>query len=58
MNVRKDLLANVYKTPQEWDGIELRQWIADRFQGSVFHNILSGKRKRDYKNAVLVNNLD
>jgi len=60
----KNVLAELYadvdegRIPKEWDGIELRQLMADRFDACVFKKgYLEGKRKRDYKNTVLVNNL-
>lgn len=42
------------KVPDNWDGIELRQLLSDRVEWS---SILTGRRKRDYKNTVLVNGL-
>lgn len=41
----------------EWDGIELRQYIADRFSDVVIKSTMSPKRMREYQNACLVNNL-
>jgi hypothetical protein len=41
--------------PAEWDGHELRRYIADKFEAETTN--LTNKRNRDYKNAVLVNNL-
>ena len=43
------------RVPTSWDGIELRQLLADRAYESTGH--LDGKRKREYNNTVLVNNL-
>ena len=45
------------KIPEEWDGIELRQLLADRFQRAVLKNTLTGGRKRRYNNACLINSL-
>jgi hypothetical protein len=45
------------KIPTDWDGIELRQLLADRFTRSVFKGTLTGARLRDYKNIVLINDL-
>ena len=43
------------KIPEDWDGIELRQLLADKFE---FERIEMGrKRKKDYRNTVLVDNL-
>lgn len=41
--------------PAEWDGHELRRLIADKFEAETTK--LAPKRNREYKNAVLVNNL-
>lgn len=61
-NVKKDLIAKVPKIPREWDGIELRQWIADAFTdatcGYSKRKELTWKRRfRAYRNEVLVRNL-
>ncbi len=45
------------KIPECWDGIELRQFLADRYAKAVFKGTLVGQRKRDYKNYVLIHNL-
>lgn len=45
------------KIPDNWDGIELRQYISDCFSDCTYKMMLRGKRKRDYKNTVIVNNL-
>ena len=57
--VVEEIVENIFdgKIPAEWDGIELRQLLADRFAASVFKQTLTGKRKRDYLNTVLVNDL-
>lgn len=55
-NIQGGMLTDLPRVPEEWDGHELRQWIADRFRNQISIP-LEGKRKRDYKNAILVNNL-
>lgn len=45
------------KIPENWDGIELRQYISEKFKEVVWLKILTGKRKREYKNTKLINNL-
>lgn len=45
------------KIPNSWDGIELRQLLADRFAAAVFKGVLKGKRKREYTNQCLIANL-
>jgi hypothetical protein len=42
--------------PVEWDGIELRQWMADTAQ-RLYAVRMEPKRRRAYNNAVIVNNL-
>jgi hypothetical protein len=41
--VRTELYAKIPLLPEEWDGHELRQWIAERFQGASY---LKDKRYR------------
>ncbi len=43
--------------PREWDGIELRELLAEKFARETHHELMRGKRKKDYNNAVIVNNL-
>jgi hypothetical protein len=50
--------------PDEWDGIELRQFIANKFAAQCRSMSMPAgltaadrKRKRDYENEVLVRNL-
>lgn len=54
-NVRRNMLLKVKLLPDTWDGHELRQLVADTFQGCSWtlrekHN---RKRYQDYKNEVL-----
>jgi len=44
------------KLPEEWDGIELRQRIADRAQQCTWLP-LRGQRLRDSCNTILLKNL-
>ncbi len=44
------------KIPEDWDGIELRELIAELVQRQRVANF-KGRRKRDYRNTMLVNNL-
>lgn len=41
------------KIPESWDGIEIREWLADEIR---WHK-LDGSRKREYQNTVAVNGL-
>jgi len=55
-NVRADLVKNVKNVPDNWDGHELRQWIADRFQESswMIKAPENRGRYRAYKHDVRV----
>lgn len=63
-NVQNDVLDAVAKMPDDWDGHELRRYIADKFEDSAITVGRKGhygkpyaRRFRDYQNTVLVNNL-
>lgn len=64
-NVEKDLLENIDRVPDHWDGHELRRWIADRFDAAAFTIGPHGKtrhgddraRAKAYRNDVIVHNL-
>jgi hypothetical protein len=63
-NVQADILAKVAQMPEDWDGHELRRYIADKFAESAMtvgrpgpYGKPYGKRYRAYKNAVIVRNL-
>lgn len=58
-SLKQSVLERVEKMPEEWDGIELRQFIVDYTEDQVriHKDMLKGKRLRDYKNEVLVRNL-
>lgn len=53
--VREDILQQIKHIPEEWDGIELRMFIADHFQKIVFRTTRG--RVRDYHNEVYTKNL-
>lgn len=38
------------EVPETWTGMEIRQWLADRFQSGTFP--MSRKRAREYANTV------
>ncbi len=59
-SVRRDLIRNIEKVPESWDGHELRRWIADRFERSANMGTVMrprSRRRRDYDNEVIVRNL-
>ncbi len=41
------------RVPEEWDGAELRQLLADRFDRAVYRRVLQGRRGRLYREAIL-----
>lgn len=56
-NVRKELMEKMPNVPEDWDGHELREWIADTFKQCSFTLRQQKRRYRDYVNAVSVHNL-
>lgn len=56
--IKDQLLRNVHRVPESWDGFELRQWIADTTVYEVGEAIQTDrKRFKNYKNDVLINGL-
>lgn len=57
--VRAEILNKLarYEVPENWDGHELRHYIADKFADCVFGTALQGKRLKDYKNTIAISNL-
>ena len=47
------------KIPAEWDGHELRALLDEKFHGEAARSLalMRGKRLRDFKNTVIVDNL-
>lgn len=43
------------KMPESWDGIELRYWLARRFDRVAFGD-MSRKRKREFNNWIAITN--
>lgn len=54
-SVQRDIIAAVRKMPDDWDGHELRQLIADKFEQETTD--MPRSRAKDYANTRLVNNL-
>ena len=42
--------------PEHWEGLELKQYIADNFQGDLSH-YWNKERKENYENDIIINNL-
>ena len=55
-SLEKTLLDKLKDLPDEWDGIEIRQWIADTY-ANHFSYKMDRKRMKNYRNTRLVNNL-
>lgn len=59
-NVRNDIQNKISKNCnniEEWDGKELRQYIAEKFADVVIKGTLTGKRKKEYNNTILIYNM-
>jgi len=63
-STQQRILENVTEMPEQWDGIELRQYIAEKFlYASLFTpNEIRlrphlKRRKKDYENEVITRNL-
>lgn len=54
--VRTDILNNVERMPDNWDGHELRLYIREKYS-EVYWKTMTRSRVREYNNTVLVNNL-
>ncbi len=59
-----DIIEKIPQMPDEWDGIELRQYVADAFAEKAgamsFRRPIRPEMKRrlrEYRNTVLVQNL-
>ena len=58
--VRKDIFLKVPLMPEEWDGHELRRYIADRFELAVLGDYMTNKksaRYRAYRNVINTTNV-
>lgn len=55
-NVLDEMLDDMRKVPDEWDGIELRAWLAARF-GRAAYVKMNRARKRNFDNTLATENL-
>lgn len=53
--VRDDILSKVDAMPEEWDGVELREYIKDRFVDCTHLTALKGARRGAFRNTLLTN---
>jgi len=57
-SVKNELISKIDKIPENWDGYELRELIAQKFRSeSYLMNDKRSKRYRDFENDVIVQNL-
>lgn len=54
-NVKTDIMKQVPKMPEDWDGIELRWYISEKFAEVVFGGSEDKRKKRyqDYRNHII-----
>ena len=53
-NVRDEIINKVTKyAPEDWDGIELRQFVADNFGDCVMKGTMSRSRRISYNKKVI-----
>lgn len=56
-NVHSSIVGKIDAMPYDWNGIELRQYIAQHFAQCIISGTMSAARKRRFNNEVLVHNL-
>jgi hypothetical protein len=56
-NVKEEILSKVNTMPDDWEGIELRWYIADKFSDTIMNTMSSKARKLEYNNTIMVTNL-
>lgn len=58
-NVTAEVLGDIIseRVPETWNGIELRQLLADRFTRAVIKGIMTPARKRRYNQEAMAHNL-
>jgi hypothetical protein len=57
--VKEQITFSFMKLPEEWDGVELRWYIAEKFNEIVWDDYKkkNTKRYKDYHNEMIVKNL-
>lgn len=57
-SIRDELVGKVKDMPEEWDGMELRELLAEKFRRETYDVMKDNrKRMRAYRNEVIVRNL-
>jgi hypothetical protein len=52
-SIRREALAKVDLMPEDWDGHELRQYLADKFAFETTRMLRENRRRwRNYRNTV------
>jgi hypothetical protein len=57
-NLQHYLVGRANEMPEDWDGFEIRELMADVARSRFAHRPMEGKRLREYRNIVLIKNLD
>lgn len=55
--LRRHVNHEIRRIPDNWDGIEIRQWITDLAAEQIAHGHMSHGRKLCYENTRIVDNL-
>jgi hypothetical protein len=55
--VRASIVARIDEMPEEWDGLELRRYIADKFNDEVFDPLQRGQVRGYGRSPRLTNYL-
>ena len=56
-NLKNYMLEKAKDIPEDWDGHELRQWMADLSSEQYNYRHMGRTRKREYNNTRAVRNL-
>jgi len=57
ISIASELTSKVEKMPENWDGFELRELLAEKFRSEAYLLQKNKTRFKDYKNDVLILNL-
>ena len=55
-NLKTNMLEKTESIPENWDGYELRQYLADKASEFLYLK-MDKQRKKNYENDILINNL-
>ena len=56
-SVKDDVIADITRNPElvkDWDGLELRWYLKDKFAECVLSGMVSERRKKEYNNKLLL----